>query len=393
MIHPSSLLPFSANNSPLFVNFHRLLLLLCLLTLYQCSDPETPSEESVPEVVETPDEKPVTPQTDPLAPTSSGENALVGPLYMVTLASNDFKYVEYFYSKGMGMTMEGPIPQPASKMQRQRRFWDIPKVINWKTYRLHRPSAPGTIQIRLMLIDKETPTIHQSTDSRELGPFSLGFPNLNQKQLDAEIRSMGFEAMADLQEGKVSRPDGSSYRYLETIFQAPDFVHAVGIERKDGMPQLGPVDEKTSKGGPAYSAQVIENADEFLSFLTEVLDWEVRADRQWTTSPGSALGLPEGIPFRFSLAYAKGASSGHLLFIDYEDDSAIATDVAPKVPNRGLGMWTFQTRDIQEVKRRAEAHGTKIIYGPVTYDEPILGMSKVMTMLAPNGFLIEIFEK
>ncbi len=329
---------------------------------------------------------------DPLAPTSDAADALTGGLHTATLATTSLEDIKKFYVDGMGMSLEGPLPVDATTKQQQRQLWDIPKDINWETYRLYRPSVPSLIQIRLMVLNKETPLIHKSWSARELGPFSLGFPNLNQEQLDKELRTKGFESMAALQEGTVPRSDGTSYRYIETIYKAPDYLHAVGIERKDGMNQLAPVDSLTQKGGPGYSAMVLKDSDTFLKFLTDVLGQELRADREWKSSPGSALGIEEGVPFRFALVYAKGHAYNHLLFLDYKDGQYIELDVTPKVPNRGLGMWTFKTKDIQEIKSNAEKMDIQILQEPMVYNDPILGKVKVMTMLAPNGFLIEIFE-
>ena len=329
---------------------------------------------------------------DPLAPTPLAENALTEGLHTATLATTSLDSIKAFYVQAMGMTLEGPLTLDAETKALQRKLWDIPAMVDWDVYRLYRPSVPELIQIRLMVLRQATPHIHKSWHARELGPFSLGFPNLNQAKLDKELRELGFGSMAPMQEGTIPRPDGSSYRYIETIYKAPDFLHAVGIERKDGMPQLAPCDTLTEKGGPGYSAMIVADSDAFLAFLTEVLDLELRSDRHWKTSTGSALGMEEDVPFRFSLVYAKGEAHNHLLCLDYEDDQFISLDVAPKVPNQGLGMWTFQTSSVDSIRQRALANDIQVVYGPVDYESPLLGKRKVMTLLAPNGFLVEVFE-
>ena len=330
---------------------------------------------------------------DPLAPTSSAADALCGQLHTVTICTMNLDSTRHFYEKGMGMTVVGPIKTSKKANKTQRQLWDIPADIDWDMYVLSRPAVPNLIQIRLLVLKKETPFIHNSYDSRELGPFSIGFPNAAQEKLDTNLRKLGYTTMAPLQVGNLPRPDGTTYRYWETIYRAPDFVHCVGIQRGDGMPQLSPEDPLSKLGGPGYSAQVISGAsDENLAFYTDVLGLELRSDRQWKTSPGSALGVDEGIPFRFSLVYAKGASFGHCLFLDFKDGKQIPLKVAPKVPNRGIGMWTFSTKNIQKVYENAVAKKIKIIQKPTPFDSKELGKGQVMTMLAPNGFLIEIFQ-
>ncbi|MEM9686786.1 MAG: extradiol dioxygenase, partial [Bacteroidota bacterium] len=324
---------------------------------------------------------------------SSAADALTYQLHTATLSTTALDSMVRFYVDGMGMTLEGPVTATPETKAIQRKLWNIPEAIDWELYHLHRPSVPGLIHLRVLVLNTQTPHIHKSYNARELGPFSLGFPNLNQKRLDRTLRGRGWKAMAALQEGRIPRADGTTYRYWEAIYKVPDFIHAVGIERGDGMNQLAPVDSITQLGGPGYSAQVITNSDRELAFYTDVLGLELRADRHWKSSENSALGIEAGVPFRFSLIYAKGATHNHLLFLDYEDGKFIDPDIAPRVPNRGLGMWTFETRAIAKVKANAIAFGSIVIHEAEAYQSPVYGKAKVMTLLAPNGFLIEVFQK
>jgi hypothetical protein len=45
------------------------------------------------------------------------------------------------------------------------------------------------------------------------------------------------------------------------------------------------------------------------------------------------------------------------------------------------------------VYQNAVEKGVKIVQKPVRLNSPELGRVSVMTLLAPNGFLIEIFQK
>ncbi len=102
--------------------------------------------------------------------------------------------------------------------------------------------------------------------------------------------------------------------------------------------------------------------------------------------------MPDGTVFRFSIVYAMGASHGHLLFIDFSGGALPGSGVAPRPPNRGLVAWTFPVRDLAEVERRAKDAAAPIVAGPVAYDSPSLGRHRALTVLTPNGFLIELFE-
>ena len=58
-----------------------------------------------------------------------------------------------------------------------------------------------------------------------------------------------------------------------------------------------------------------------------------------------------------------------------------------------LGMWTFPTKNIEKVHQNALVKGITVVLPPTMVKTAELGKARVMTMLAPNGFLIEVFEK
>jgi catechol 2,3-dioxygenase-like lactoylglutathione lyase family enzyme len=332
--------------------------------------------------------------TDSLAPRTNPDSAITQPLHTVTIATNHLDSCRRFYEQGFGLTLSGPIRVTEAQKKIQRKLWNIPESIDWQLFTLTRPSVPGLIQIRLLVLDTPTPTIHQSYHPRELGAFGLGFPNASQIKLDSTMRQQGWSTLAPMQTYALPRPDGTQYPCFETIYNAPDFVHGVGIERGGGMSQLSPIDLNTQMGGPSYASQIVTSQmDTNLNFYTAVLGLELRADRHWKTGSGSALGLDTGIPFRFSLIYSQGAQSGHLLFLDFKDGISIPTKVPPRLPNRGIGMWSFPTKNMARIYQNALDKKVKIIHLPVTYESPDLGKAAVMTLLAPNGFLIEVFEK
>ena len=330
---------------------------------------------------------------DTLAPVSRTENALTGPLHTVTLSTSSLEETLLFYRDGHGLSVTGPMRTSYLTRRRQQKLWGIPRGVRWELYLLQRKGVPGTVQIRLLVLQQKTPAIHRSWSALELGPLSLGFPNLRPAAQDQALRQLGFGSLNTMEVYPVPRPDGSTYQISETIFNAPDFVHGVIIHRGNGMAQLGPVDEKSGLGGPAYSAQIIEDSERVLAFYTDVLGMELRSDRTWTTrSDGSALAVPQGTVFRFSIVYAKGATSGHLLFVDYKNREAAAPNAPPRVPNRGIGMWSFPTRNLDLVLTRAREQDIEIIRRPTRYKSPALGPVRAATLLAPNGFLVELFE-
>ena len=159
------------------------------------------------------------------------------------------------------------------------------------------------------------------------------------------------------------------------------------------MPPLGEVDPATGMGGPAYSAQIIRDTEASLRFYTELLGLELRAGRVWESAgTDGALNVPDGTMFKFSLVYAPGATSGHLLFVEYLNQPQIEPQVAPRPPHLGMGMWSFEVKDLDAVISRAVEQEYDHFRGLLTYEHPLLGMIHSITFLDPDGFLVEIYQ-
>ena len=330
---------------------------------------------------------------DALAPTSSADEALALPLHTVTITTLSLDQSLLFYRDGMGMATEGPLALSDELIAQQRKRWQIPEDITWETYRFYRKQVPEAIQIQLLVLNKPTPSIHQNWRPTALGPFSLGFPNSNTMKLDKKVRDLGFGSLNVLESYPIPRTDGTTYQIDETIFNGPDFVHGVAITRGGNMAQLGPLDE-SGLGGPAYSAQVIENSEQHLTFYTDVLGLEIRSDREFKSAGDKgAMNLPNGTVFRFAIVYSKGATTGHLLFVDYRNLEPQRPVTMPSVPNLGLGMWSFPVTNIATVMANAKAYGAEIVSQPELVESPFYGIALVATLRAPNGFLIDVFEE
>ena len=205
---------------------------------------------------------------------------------------------------------------------------------------------------------------------------------------------MGFPAKAPLQAAVLPKPDGGQYRDWEASYMGPDFVHHTGIERGSGMPQLAPYDTATGKGGPGYASMVVTGmSDAMISFFRYVLGWEVRRDIELATGKNSPLALEEGIKYRYTIVYAKGASSGHILMMDFRDGIKITPRTKPRLPNRGIGMYTVFTKNLDEVKSLALQQKTSILSDITSYEDPIHGSVRSLLLVAPNETVFEILEK
>ena len=322
---------------------------------------------------------------DVMAATSGGETANTGPLHTVTLITPDLPALRKLYETGLGLTVTGPHPLSAEERAAQRELWGMPDDLGYEVFLLRRPGVDGTVQMRVLVTDRATPPMRSGWDRQQLGPYGMGFPTLDVYGADEQLRGLGFErAVPEVEEFIVTAPNGDTYPVREAPFYGPEYLRIIAIGRGGGRPQVGAYDESTGRGGPVYATQIVDDADAMIEFFTTVLDMELRSDRMWEEYE---------VPFRFSLIHAKGSQTGHTPLVEYADEFEIpGTGAALRPPNRGMAMWTYQVKNLDGILARAKAAEVPIHSGPVIYDSPSLGRHRAATFLAPNGFMIEVFE-
>jgi catechol 2,3-dioxygenase-like lactoylglutathione lyase family enzyme len=323
--------------------------------------------------------------TDALAPKSNPNDALVSPLKRIVISSNNLAESKLFYVDGMGLSIEGPMSLSTAQRRFYQHAWQLKQGEQWQLYRLYRAGVSDTIvEIDLVVFREAKPASQVSWNALQLGPLSIGFPNMDQAKLDEKLRKLGFGALNALESYAIPKPDGTSYGIKETIFTAPDFVRAVGVERGNGMPQLGATDS-TGMGGPAYAAMVVEDSDRLIAFFKDVLGYELRSDRQWKSAGSKgALNVPDGTEFRFAILYAPAAASGHVLVIDYQNVQAQKPAHPARVGHRGIGMYSFESADLDSLYLRAKTFGAKILDLRRDRAQPALVLE------APNGFRVMV---
>jgi catechol 2,3-dioxygenase-like lactoylglutathione lyase family enzyme len=188
----------------------------------------------------------------------------------------------------------------------------------------------------------------------------------------------------------ITRPDGSSYVSGEILFRGPEEIYMLAVGRPADMTPVGPIDPESGMGGPAYSAIVVPDAEREIKFYETVLGWEARQNLVLTTSgPAGGLGLDAGAQFRFVQLFAPGATTAYICLLDMLA-GARANPVAPRLPNRGLLMWTFGTRAFDQVARRVrDAVSARLCSEPRSGGDP---GKRAMTLLSPAGVMIEVVE-
>jgi hypothetical protein len=321
---------------------------------------------------------------DHIMPKNPDARGLVGALHTITMITPELAAMAKMYRDGLGLELTGPVAMTAAQKKTLSAAWGMPAALKWTMHMLRRPTVPLASQIRLIVTEKPTPAIRKSWSRQEVGPYGMGLPTEDVPAWDKHISALGFKrATPEIERFALKRADGAGYDVLEATFDGPEFLRTIAISRRDGMAQVGDLDPKTGRGGPAYGTQVVADIDVMAKFFVDVLDYEVRTDRIWRAYE---------VPFRFATIYAKGAKNGHIALASYEaKDTIPGTGVVPAPPHRGMAMWSFQTMKLDDVTARAKAKGLKIMSHD-RVDVSDLGPRRAITFSAPSGFLIEVFE-
>ena len=319
----------------------------------------------------------------------------VGPLLMVTHVTGEPAATRHFYRDMMAMADVSDRAMPADGQAVQRELWGLDAGAGWTEQLYERPGLPQVPRVRVLAMDRPGPVIRPDLDVLLEGGLSVGFAVRNRAEMEqcvARGEALGIGTTAGITTIEFRRPDGSPYEALETHFRAPDDVYGLGVGRPQDLPPVGPIEPGRMIGGPAYSAQVVNHADDDVAFYRDLLGFEVRRDVDLTSSgPAGGLGLQAGTVMRFLQLYAAGTETGYLVMLDFRDaGKPQAGTIRP--PGRGVAMWTFPTNDLDAVLLRCRAQGIRVQGGPATLDSPLLGTHRAATLLTPHGFLVELVQ-
>jgi len=323
---------------------------------------------------------------DVFEPQGSAGEALVGPLHTVTFATAAIGETRRFFSDGLGLAADDTTTLDA----RQCEWLGVPA--GTRAERFSMPSVERDSQIRVLYVADTTTRIRPTVDGRHVGGLSIGFPMAGLAAREAVVEAAGFASSVGVKRIEFTSPDGVGYVSEEIHFIAPENVFALGVQRPDGFRPVGPLDESAGIGAPAYSAQCVAGADAVIPFYRDVLGYEIRRDVDLTVVEPSGLNLDDGMTERFIQAFAPGASTGYLVFLDHYDANVgpPLPDIGP--PSRGVVMWSFPCRDVAAVRDRAIAFGADIIREDSDAQSPFLPGRASLLIRAPGGFPVEVFD-
>lgn len=329
---------------------------------------------------------------DIFVPTSSADDALVKQLHTVTYVTAQPTAVDAMLERGYGLTATPSIGSDHPDAGAMAKYLGLGPADPWSVCAYRKAGQGNNVQLRVLSVDEGKPQIRSGHSGHDLGGVTISFPIDDLAAHEQVMLGLGVESTIGVKEMEFASPDGQTYISAEILYKAPENVLLLGVKRPDIFIPVGPIDPATGLGGPAYSARNVADADAMIAMLETVMGFEIRRDATFTIGERSGLGLPEGAKERFIQAFAPGARSGYLVLMDHFQQSR-PSSAAQAIPNRGIVMWSFETRDLDEVHRRALAFGLKILQPPSPSVSPWLDADRTALVEDKEGFQMEFFQR
>lgn len=323
---------------------------------------------------------------------SSPDDALVGPLKTITYVTSDAAGTHALFTNGMDMKASDWFVPAGEDKARLSAYFGLAADEDWKARTYSGSGAGENIQIRVLLVDESHPQVRPQINGAYLGGLSIGYPMADTDAREAQMTKAGFPSIIGVKRLEFASPSGDTYVSEEVHFTGPENIYILGVKRPDIFVPVGPIDADANTAGPAYSAICVDDCDAAKGFYANVLGYEFRRDMAMKVGGNSGLDLREGSDERFIQAFAPGASTGYLVFLDHGDDRRVL-DPKPNFgpPSRGLTMWSFPSKDLAQVHKRALAHGTQVISGPSNSGSPFLPSTETLVLRDPSGYPVEIY--
>jgi len=329
---------------------------------------------------------------DPMVPSSSQDEARTLPLAAVTIATGEPLRARRFFQGAMNMHLTRQVLDAETALTLSAHF-GLALEAGTTVEVLSQPGAPGSAVVRLIEIADDLPTRRPAYDARLIGPLGFGLPvnGLNTRHTIAN--SLGFESTAGVMTMAFPRHDGSTYEVGEYHLRAPDDVLVLGVDRGPMQP-IGPLDPALDIGGIAYGSMFVADLEANGSFLTEVLQYELRRETQFTSGgPNGGLpGLKRGERIAFQQWFSPGATTGYLVVMAHLDHPERA-DAAPVAgPTRGIVSWSFEVRDLDEALARWTRYSGEPEPSVTSVSLPPHGRYRTAMVALPDGMKVEFME-
>lgn len=328
---------------------------------------------------------------DIFLPTSSHDDAIVEQLHTVTYLTADKTTVERALREGYQLEWSGWQKPELPELETLNSYFGL-SGSDWEMASFFAAGAGNNVQIRVIYNPAPAPLVREEYDGFFTGGATISFPKPDLYEHEILMNSIGIKSTIGVKEMEFQSPTGEVYISAEIVYFAPENVYLMAVKRPDIFVPVGPMDPETNIGSAAYSARCVENADDVITFMRDVMGFEIRRDVEFEIGEKSALLMPQGAKERFIQAFAPGSSSGYCVVMDHGANNRPSTAPSFGPPSRGIVMWSFRTKDMNEVIRRAKTAGARVLRGPIEIGSPFLRGKRAMIVEDPSGFPIEIFE-
>lgn len=327
---------------------------------------------------------------DPMEATSDPAAAFASPLRTVTITTADPVAMRRFLQGAFGLTPAFNVVT-GSDAAALIAHWGLPPLDRLEVVTFSRPDLPAAATVRVIAVSPSAPSSRPGYGAAFPGGLGVGFPVAGLQARESMIQAYGFRSAAGVMAMQFPRADGSTYKVEEAIFEGPDDVLALGVDRHE-LRAIGPVDPALGIGAPAYSSLITGDADALAPLLADVLGYERRREFVFESrGPAGGLQVPPGTKYRFQQWFAPGAASGYLVVMDPQD--AFQPAPAPLGPaSRGISMWTFEVPDVDAALARAGRAGVTILRRPATVPVPEGGRVRSLVLATPDGFPVELVQ-
>ncbi len=286
-------------------------------------------------------------------PSTLTKKILTGPLRLVTLCSDDIDEIRSFYVDQMGLTVEGPLE--IEDPEKLKTYYGITEGIEMSVYQVGPKYADDGIFFRIINISQSTPKIKASASAREVGLL------LMERQSGPELQVAQSPSHYYWRNIVTTLPKGS---------EIPDEVVAI----------------------PTVTF-VTDQIEEDIIFYTHIFGMNLLSDETREVAKAELPGLERHATIRSIRLQSKTGEGCYMRLIAFEDEEYAELQAAPRLPNQGIPMCSYETTDIGEILARAHAKQIKIYRTPRKHHDPILGEVITMSLLSPTGSIIEVYSR
>lgn len=228
--------------------------------------------------------------------------------------------------------------------------------------------------------------IKQGAEALYYGLYDIAFRVSSMDAIYRDLVEKGFKFLTPpIQYQPVFTP----FPVKQVFFLGPGNAPHTLMERMTSQ-------EQESQGyftGLVDSAQIVENMDDAIKFYVDILGLDLMT--QATVPEGlleELLELPPGTRLKLAFINRKdtNALQAEILQLSVKGKSLAAI---ARPPNLGLFMMSFEVDALSSLMETFNREGIAILSGPVELQTKVHGKMRAITVEAPGGTMIELFER